>query len=46
MRLCADSLLHSAGIRTGGALVTRGPVGTGLGALTGPAHTLAPATAE
>lgn len=43
---CADSLLHGAGIRAGGALVTCGPVGTRLGAITGPAHTLAPTAAQ
>lgn len=42
----AGSLLHGAGVRAGGALVARGPVGTWLGALTGPAHTLAPPTAQ
>lgn len=46
MHPCPDSLLHGAGIRTGRALVTCGPVGTGLSALTGPTHTLAPATAQ
>lgn len=44
--LCADPLLHGAGIRAGGTLVTRGPVGSWLGALTGPAHTLAPPAAQ
>lgn len=44
--LCADSLLHGAGIRARGALVTCGPVGTRLGALAGPAHTLAPPAAQ
>lgn len=39
-------LLHGAGVLAGGALVTCGSVGTGLGALTGPAHTLAPAAAQ
>lgn len=42
----ADSLLHSAGIRAGGALVTCGSVGPRLGALTGPTHTLAPPAAQ
>ncbi len=45
-RLYADSLLHGTGIGAGGALVTCGPVRTGLGALTGPAHTLAPPAAQ
>ncbi len=44
--LCADSLFHGAGVRAGGALVTCGPVGTGLGALTGSTHTLAPTAAQ
>lgn len=44
--LRADSLLHSAGVRAGGALVACGPIGTWLGALTGPAHTLAPPAAQ
>lgn len=44
--LCADSLLHGAGIRAGGTLVTCGTVGAGLGALTGPAHTLASPAAQ
>lgn len=44
--LCADWLLHGAGVRAGGALVTCGPIGTWLGALTGPAHTLAPSAAQ
>lgn len=43
---CADSLLHGAGVRAGGTLVTRGPISTRLGALAGPAHTLAPAAAQ
>lgn len=42
----AHLLLHGTGVRAGGALVTRGPVRTGLGALTGPTHTLAPPTAQ
>lgn len=45
--LCAaDSLLHGAGVRAGGALVTCRPIGTWLGALAGPAHTLAPPAAQ
>lgn len=42
----ADSLLHGAGVRTGGALVTRGPVSPRLCALTDPADTLAPPAAQ
>lgn len=41
-----DSLLHGAGVGAGGALVARGPVGAGLGALAGAAHTLAPSAAQ
>lgn len=44
--LCADSLLHGAGVRTGGTLVACGPIGARLGALAGPAHTLAPPAAQ
>ena len=44
--LYADSLLHRTGIRAGGALVTRGPVSAEVGAITGPAHTLAPTAAQ
>lgn len=40
------SLLHSAGVGAGGALVARGPIGPWLRALAGPAHTLAPAAAQ
>lgn len=40
------SLLHCAGIGAGGALVAGGPVGSRLGALAGPTHTLAPATTQ
>lgn len=40
------SLLHGTGIRAGGALVARGPVGARLRALAGPAHTLAPPAAQ
>lgn len=46
LRPCSDPLLHGAGVRTGGALVARGSVGTRLGALAGPARTLAPAAAQ
>lgn len=41
-----DSLLHGAGVRAGGTLVAGGPIGPWLCALTGPAHTLAPAAAQ
>lgn len=44
--VCPGLLLHGAGIRAGGTLVTRGPIGTWLCALTGPAHALAPAAAQ
>lgn len=44
--LCADSLLHGAGVRAGGTFVTSRPIGPWLGALTSPAHTLAPPAAQ
>lgn len=44
--LRADSLLHGAGVRAGGTFVTSRPIGPWLGALTGPAHTLAPPAAQ
>lgn len=42
----ADSLLHGAGVRAGGTFVTSRPIGPWLGALTGPAHALAPPAAQ
>lgn len=45
-QMCADSLLHGAGVRAGGTLVACGAVCTGLGALARPAHTLAPTAAQ
>lgn len=41
-----DSLLHGAGVGAGGTLVAGGAVGPRLCALAGPAHTLAPPTAQ
>lgn len=43
---CVNSLLHGAGVGAGGTLVAGGSVGPWLCALTGPAHTLAPPTAQ
>lgn len=44
--MCAGSLLHGAGVGAGGALVTRGPVGPWLGALTGPTLTVTSPVAQ
>lgn len=44
--MCLLSLLHGTGIRAGGTLVARGPVGPRLRALAGPAHALAPPAAQ